>query len=595
MTTERDAAQKQLVTIQIDRGVLEAATKRGLRATAVPDITARARGSLRLVDGTPVVFEADGQTVRRGSDGVAPMTLDEWVAQQAAEAPHLFDGNAGGGAAGNGSGGAGGTLKNPFRKETWNLTEQMRLTKQDPVLAARLKAAVVNAECGETLPHGERTSNRRTDLWAKTAVADIIIPAQFEAYALERTAALSAFGQAGIVAHDPAFDELAAGGGQTVNMPFWQDINPTRQLLSDSAALSVNKITSGNDIARIQNDAQVWSANHLAKVISGDDPMAAIGSLVGEYWARVDQALIISCLKGLFGAASMAGNLTNIAVEAIADYTDATKLNGLTFIDATAKLGDRADRLTAVAMHSATEAALRKLDLIDFIPDSEGKEQIRTFQGRRVVVDDSLAPRAGTTNGLGLHDLPVRPGCVCQGRGAAVFGSAARRPGHRGRGDCARRAGERHAAHQPAPLHPASAGREVHQRSGRGGQPDQCGAGERGQLGARVRAQERPHRGDSTQQLMQGLYPIIRRRRVPLTVRHAAPVNVPERTVTTQAKDAPGGGPVEVLPGSVAPSVPPSSEPPAAPAAVSVKAALTRAARKKTPCATPATSSANGS
>jgi len=142
VTGERDAAQKQLVTIQIDRGVLEAATKRGLRPTAVPDITARARGSLHLVDGTPLVFEADGQTVRRGSDGVAPMTLDEWVAQQAAEAPHLFDGNAGGGAAGNGSGGAGGTLKNPFRKETWNLTEQMRLTKQDPVLAARLKAAV---------------------------------------------------------------------------------------------------------------------------------------------------------------------------------------------------------------------------------------------------------------------------------------------------------------------------------------------------------------------------------------------------------------------------------------------------------------------
>jgi hypothetical protein len=249
----------------------------------------------------------------------------------------------------------------------------------------------------------------------KTAVTDIIVPTRFEAYALERTAALSAFGQAGIVAHDPAFDALAAGGGQTVNMPFWQDINPTRQLLSDAAALSVNKITSGNDIARIQNDAQVWSANHLAKVISGADPMAAIGSLVGEYWSRVDQALIISCLKGLFGAASMAGNLLNIAAEAQANYSDSTKLNGLTFIDATAKLGDRADRLTAVAMHSATEAALRKLDLIDFIPDSEGKEQIRTFQGRRVVVDDSLTPRAGTTNGLVYTTYLFGPGAFAKG------------------------------------------------------------------------------------------------------------------------------------------------------------------------------------
>jgi hypothetical protein len=68
-------------------------------------------------------------------------------------------------------------------------------------------------------------------------------------------------------------------------------------------------------------------------------------------------------------------------------------------VDACAKLGDRADRLTAVAMHSATEAALRKLDLIDFIPDSESKTQLRTFQGRRVIVDDNLPTRAGSTDG----------------------------------------------------------------------------------------------------------------------------------------------------------------------------------------------------
>jgi hypothetical protein len=51
-------------------------------------------------------------------------------------------------------------------------------------------------------------------------------------------------------------------------------------------------------------------------------------------------------------------------------------------------------------MHSATEAALRKLDLIDFIPDSQGETQIKTFQGRRVIVDDGCPSRAGTTDGV---------------------------------------------------------------------------------------------------------------------------------------------------------------------------------------------------
>jgi hypothetical protein len=234
---------------------------------------------------------------------------------------------------------------------------------------------------------------------AKTAVADIIIPTEFERYAIERTAELSNFGQCGIVEHAPEFDALASGGGREVKMPFWKDLTATRQLLSDSASLTVNKITSDQDIARIQNDAQVWSVNHLAKVISGDDPMQAIVDLVAAYWARIDEGLIVSSLKGMFAAATMSGNLLAIHSESVASQSAATRLNGATFVDACAKLGDVSDRLTAVAMHSATEASLRKLDLIDFIPDSEGKAQLRTFQGRRVIVDDNLPTRAGSTDG----------------------------------------------------------------------------------------------------------------------------------------------------------------------------------------------------
>lgn len=250
---------------------------------------------------------------------------------------------------------------------------------------------------------------------AKTAVADIIIPTEFEKYAIERTAELSAFGECGIVESAPEFDTLAAGGGREVKMPFWKDLTATRQLLSDAAPLAVNKITSDQDIARIHNDAQVWSVNHLAKVISGDDPMGAIVDLVGGYWARTDEGLIVSCLKGMFGAASMAGNLLSIKSETVAGQSAATRLNGATFVDATQKLGDRGDRLTAIAVHSATEAALRKLDLIDFLPDSEGKMTIKTFQGRRVIVDDNLPLRAGTTDGQVYTSFLFGPGAFARG------------------------------------------------------------------------------------------------------------------------------------------------------------------------------------
>ena len=149
VTAERDALNGRLTAIQIDQGVITVATKKGLRPTAIPDITARARNVFRLVQGGPVAYEADGKTVRVGKDGITPMNLEEWVDLQVSDAPHLFESNAGGGAAGDASGGGGSasaranrSVKNPFRKETWNITEQMKLMKSDPQLAARLKAAV---------------------------------------------------------------------------------------------------------------------------------------------------------------------------------------------------------------------------------------------------------------------------------------------------------------------------------------------------------------------------------------------------------------------------------------------------------------------
>ena len=142
VTSERDALHGRLTAIQIDQAVVNEATKRGLRPTAIPDITARARATFKLSNGVPQAFDADGQTVRLGKDGVTPMNLAEWLDALVSDAPHLFESNAGGGAAGNASGGSGNRSgKNPFRKETWNLTEQMKLQKSDPQLAARLKAS----------------------------------------------------------------------------------------------------------------------------------------------------------------------------------------------------------------------------------------------------------------------------------------------------------------------------------------------------------------------------------------------------------------------------------------------------------------------
>jgi len=144
LSTERELLNARLTTIQIDQGVVASASERGLTATAIPDITARARNVFKLVDGVPRAFAADGQTVLQGKKG--PMSVEEWVTEQVKEAPHLFGRAAGGGSApvskpnGNGSGSGSHGGKNPFKRATWNLTEQMRILKADPELGERLRA-----------------------------------------------------------------------------------------------------------------------------------------------------------------------------------------------------------------------------------------------------------------------------------------------------------------------------------------------------------------------------------------------------------------------------------------------------------------------
>jgi len=222
----------------------------------------------------------------------------------------------------------------------------------------------------------------------KTIISDVIVPEVFNPYVIQRTAKLSAFYQSGIIARTPELDRLASSGGKLVNMPFWEDLTGDDEVLSDQTALTVGKIKAGQDVAALLARGKAWSVNDLAKALSGDDPMAAIGDLVAEYWARRFQAILIKTLDGIFGnnATKMNTNQHDISLENGA----AAVISAKTAVDAIYKLGDNADKLTGFAMHSATVAKLTKDDLIDTIPPSEGKPAVRTFLGKPVVVDDGL-------------------------------------------------------------------------------------------------------------------------------------------------------------------------------------------------------------
>jgi hypothetical protein len=250
-------------------------------------------------------------------------------------------------------------------------------------------------------------------------IADIIVPSVFNDYVVRRTMAQSALFRSGILSTGADFDQLASVGARTINMPFWNDLTGTDQVLSDSVPLTIKKIVADQDIAVILRRGDGWAVNDLASNLSGDDPLAAIADFVAAYWARQMQTALIDTLTGVFLAASMSGNVHNIQPVDATATADDHRFTATNFIDAVQRLGDAKDQLTAIAIHSQTEAALARLNLITFVPPSEQQAGMKQFMGRNIIVDDSL-PVATVAGGINTTSYIFGTGAIAYGNGNPV-------------------------------------------------------------------------------------------------------------------------------------------------------------------------------
>ena len=87
------------------------------------------------------IFEVadDGSVLTKDGVGVEPgVQPSAWLTEIQPRRPHWWMQTSGTGASGGGSG-AVGSMVNPWKRETRNLTEQMRITKENPTLAEQLK------------------------------------------------------------------------------------------------------------------------------------------------------------------------------------------------------------------------------------------------------------------------------------------------------------------------------------------------------------------------------------------------------------------------------------------------------------------------
>lgn len=232
---------------------------------------------------------------------------------------------------------------------------------------------------------------------AATTLANAIVPEVFNSYVIERTAELSALWQSDLVQTLEGVDlgdVNSQQGGKQVHMPFWQDLAGDDQLLDTTTNLTVNPVTAAQDIAVLNARALVYGAKDLVQPLAGSDPMSAVGDLLAAKWGRRMQVALLSVLAGAFGAMAAEGTpVGTLNISALSGA--AANFDAEAFIDALGLLGDAEARLTAVMIHSDTFRSMKKMNLIDFIPDARGEVNIPSYQGKRVIIDDGMPVSSG--------------------------------------------------------------------------------------------------------------------------------------------------------------------------------------------------------
>ncbi len=120
---------------RLESEVRKAAAARGADRAEIEKVVERARAEFVFVNGEARAMGPDGKSALRREDG-GLVTVEEWVAGAVPVSARAV------GTLGPSPVAVAAVKKNPFKRESWNLTEQMLLQRRDPELAERLRGEV---------------------------------------------------------------------------------------------------------------------------------------------------------------------------------------------------------------------------------------------------------------------------------------------------------------------------------------------------------------------------------------------------------------------------------------------------------------------
>ncbi len=226
-----------------------------------------------------------------------------------------------------------------------------------------------------------------------TTIANMVtIPEHFSQYVVDRTTELNTFVNSGIASPDARVAQLINGspeGGRFIYLPSFDPLAGDDEVFGEED-VSVGGVDTKEAKATLLIRQKAWGSTDLAQVLSGADPMAAVGQMLADWRNSKEQAIYLSILKGLFGTdGALKEHLNDIS----AGTGEAACISDAATLDTKQLLGDHYASLGMVFMHSAVYTYLQKKGMITRNPifdPSQSAVEMERYLGYQIRVDDGM-------------------------------------------------------------------------------------------------------------------------------------------------------------------------------------------------------------
>lgn len=279
---------------------------------------------------------------------------------------------------------------------------------------------------------------------AITTIGDIVTGQEpvILSYMTEEPVEKTAFFQSGILTPTPYAAEIARGPSNIANIPYWKAIdssiepNYSNDVYQDIA--TPRNVQTGEMMARVAYLNEGFGQADLTVELTSQNPLQSVANRLDNFWQRQAQRRLLATALGLYNDNVAATDAYHTQNDMVIDVSATLGFDAGAFIDATQTMGDAlmgssGEVLGAIAMHSFVYAQARKQQLIDFVRDADNNTMFATYQGYRVVVDDSMTV-VGTGNDRKFISIIFGQGAIGYGEGSPTNPLEYHRAPERGNG-----------------------------------------------------------------------------------------------------------------------------------------------------------------